>query len=266
MLERYDKWLRLACIGLGLILFSQLLRVVVRHDPLSGVTIPEVPVLASGNTNAPGAQIPGGKPPKPAGTNGAIGGATNLAATGPQGTNAPAANPTGTNRAIAGVTNLNGTNALASSSTNTTGTNGVSPKGVGSTTKVMAATDLPGRPPRGGRGGGMPGMGGMPGGGPPLPPLVQARIDRIIQSELLAPVVHPLPMALLGIAGTDVFLRTTSGQTGIVKEGAELGGVKVLRVGMNRVLVEENGEKKELTIFSGFGSESLLPKHNENSK
>jgi hypothetical protein len=71
-------------------------------------------------------------------------------------------------------------------------------------------------------------------------------------------------MALLGIAGEDAFLRTASGQTGLVKEGDSLGDLKLLRIGINRVLVEENGEKKELTIFSGYGGESLLTNDTSN--
>jgi len=78
--------------------------------------------------------------------------------------------------------------------------------------------------------------------------------------------MHPMPTALMGIAGKDVFLRTPNGQTGLIKEGEELGGVKVLRVGLNRVLVEEQGERKELTIFSGLGSESLLSTQNDSPK
>lgn len=93
-----------------------------------------------------------------------------------------------------------------------------------------------------------------------LPPSVQARVERITQSEIFGPVVRPLPMALLGIAGKDVMLRAPNGQTGLLKEGEELGGIKLLRIGANRVLIEENGEQKELTLFSGLGSESLLPK------
>jgi len=46
----------------------------------------------------------------------------------------------------------------------------------------------------------------------------------------------------------------------MVKEGKELGTIKLLKIGTNRVLIEEKGEKKELTIFSGFGGESLMPK------
>ena len=91
-----------------------------------------------------------------------------------------------------------------------------------------------------------------------LPTAVQAHVDKIVQSEILGAVVRPLPMALLGIAGKDAFLRGPDGQTGLVREGEELGAVKVLRIGTNRVLVEHEGQKKELTLFSGFGSESLI--------
>ncbi len=70
-------------------------------------------------------------------------------------------------------------------------------------------------------------------------------------------------MGLLGIAGKDALLRTASGQTGWVREGKELGGVKILQIGTNRVLVEVEGQNQELMIFSGFGSESLIPKGKE---
>jgi hypothetical protein len=99
-----------------------------------------------------------------------------------------------------------------------------------------------------------------------LPSAVQARVDRIVQSELLAPLVRPMPMALLGIAGDSVFLRATNGQTGLVREGGELGGARVLRIGTNRVLVEQDGQTKELMIFSGFGGQSLLPKDKDNAQ
>ena len=99
-----------------------------------------------------------------------------------------------------------------------------------------------------------------------LPPAISARIDRITQSEILGQIIRPLPMALLGIAGQDAFLRAPSGQTGLLKEGEELGGVKLLRIGTNRVLIELEGQQKELSVFSGFGSETLLPKEKENTK
>ena len=110
--------------------------------------------------------------------------------------------------------------------------------------------------------GGMPPgmMPGMPAKLPDLPPDIWARVDRIVDSEILGPVMRPLPMALLGIAGNVAFLRASNGQTGLVKEGDDLGGLKLLRIGINRVLVEEEGKKQELMIYSGMGGESLLPK------
>lgn len=98
-----------------------------------------------------------------------------------------------------------------------------------------------------------------------LPPAIQARVERITDSEILGPVVRPLPMGLLGIAGNVAFLRAPSGQTGLVKEGDELGGLKLLRIGINRVLIEQDGQKKELTLFSGYGGDSLLPKPKDTS-
>jgi len=97
-----------------------------------------------------------------------------------------------------------------------------------------------------------------------LPPGVQARINRITDSEILGPVTHPLPMALMGIAGEFAFLRSASGQTGLVKEGDSLGDMKLLRIGINRVLIELDGQKKELTIFDGYGGSSLLPNNSTN--
>ena len=99
---------------------------------------------------------------------------------------------------------------------------------------------------------------------PEVPPAIQARVDRIVQSEILGTIVRPLPMALIGIAGRDVLLRTATGQTGLLREGEELGGVKLLRIGTNRVLIEHEQQQKELTVFSGVGGESLLPKGEKN--
>jgi hypothetical protein len=44
----------------------------------------------------------------------------------------------------------------------------------------------------------------------------------------------------------------------LIKEGDSIGGVKLLKVGINRVLVEEDGKPKELMIFAGFGGETLM--------
>jgi len=108
----------------------------------------------------------------------------------------------------------------------------------------------------------------MRGGGKPadLPPEIKARVDRIYESELFGMVMHPVPMGLLGIAGNSAILRSPSGQTGLVKEGDSLGELKLLRIGTNRVLVEQDGKKSELMIFDGYGGESLMPKDKETSK
>jgi hypothetical protein len=99
-------------------------------------------------------------------------------------------------------------------------------------------------------------------GNPEIPPGITARIDRITQSEIFGPVQRPLPMALIGIFGNEASLRTPHGQVGWLKEGDELGGVKLVRIGTNRILVEHEGQLKELTIFGGFGGESLQEKEN----
>jgi hypothetical protein len=143
-----------------------------------------------------------------------------------------------------------GTNHVASVSAKTNLTN-----------SAIAKASVP-RLPAGVMIGGLGGRGGPP---PKLPPEIQARVDRVVESEILAPVMHPMPMALLGIAGKFAFLRAPSGQTGLVKEGDDLGEIKLLRIGTNRVLVEQDGQKKELMIFSGLGGESLMPKPTETS-
>ena len=118
----------------------------------------------------------------------------------------------------------------------------------------------------GGMPAGMPMMpGGMPGrpmgpggGGPALEPGLQARIDAIIKSQIFGAIPKPPPMALQGIAGNSAMLRGPNGQTGLISVGEEIGGIKLLKIGINRVLVEHEGNEKELTLFSGYGSESLL--------
>ena len=97
-----------------------------------------------------------------------------------------------------------------------------------------------------------------------LPPAVKSRISKITDSEILGPVMHPLPMGLLGIAGNVAFLRSANGQTGLVKEGDSLDDIKLLRIGMNRVLIELNGEKQELMIFDGYGGDSLMQNNSTN--
>lgn len=102
-----------------------------------------------------------------------------------------------------------------------------------------------------------------PGKAPSLPPEVQARVEKIKESEILGMVMRPPPMAVLGIAGKDVILRAPNGQTGLIRVGEELGGVKLLRIGTNRVLIEHENQTKELTIFQGFGGETLISQGKE---
>jgi hypothetical protein len=178
--------------------------------------------------------------------------------------------PARTNTAVAEAVAIS-TNQAEAKSSGTNLTNVVAAQKSGSNTVANLNAS------KGGTNSGPPGpmgRGGFPPGMRPdlakkdadLPPPIKARIDRITQSEILGPVMRPLPMALLGIAGSDVFLRAPNGQTGLIKEGAELGGVKLLRVGTNRVLVEQDGQKKELMIFDGFGSETLMPKEKDQEK
>jgi hypothetical protein len=154
-------------------------------------------------------------------------------------------------------TNKGGTNLLVSASTNSlTSTN--STRGG---TNSMAKSPVK-KGPAVARGG--------PGKPAELPPEIKDRVDRIVQGEILGQVIRPLPMALLGIAGESAMLRSPEGQTGLVKEGDSLGTLKLLQIGTNRVLVEVKGEgepeKKELMIFAGLGSESLLPKETKKPK
>ncbi|HAV65199.1 MAG TPA: hypothetical protein DCY13_22860 [Verrucomicrobiales bacterium] len=135
-----------------------------------------------------------------------------------------------------------------------------------SPTAMAAAPGLVVNPPPGMPMPGMPPRGGRPSKAVELPAEVKARVDFIVGSELLGPVPRPLPMAVLGIAGGDVLFRAPDGQTGLLTEGGELGGVKLLRIGTNRILIEHEGQQKELTLFSGYGGESLLPQKKETSK
>ena len=268
MLERSEKIIKIVCMALVAVLVADLAIAVFRHNPLDRAKIPELPTLASEtNTNAApangkekGKANSAGKSEKAdKGTNAVAGGVTNqtgsnvVTTSGKEvkGTNAPAvteAAKTATN-AIAGTNAVAGTNLVA-------GTNGLSGTNVAKGTNAVGAAK-PGKQAKNRiqRGG--------PGKTVELPPVIQARIDKIEESDILGRVPPPLPMGLLGIAGEYAFLRSPSGQTGLVKKGDEMGGMKLLEIGINRVLVEEGGEKKELTVFDGYGSETLLPKPND---
>jgi hypothetical protein len=277
-------------LALAAVLVFQWARLLWRGDPLAHLRIPDLPALAA-STNAPGTNsIPGTNVAaaptnvaavvtNTASTNAAaatnVVHATNLtnittstnlaAAANTVSTNAPASTNITIPTNLAATTNKAATNIV--SGTNTANATNKSNLAAG-TNSAAGPTNAVVQSEHGPRSAGSKGMAGMMPGGPPhidLPPAVQSRVDKIIESEILGPVMRPQPMALLGIADEDVFLRLTNGQTGPVKVGHEFGGIKLLRIGMNRVLIEQDGEKKELTLFGGLGSESLLPKTNETS-
>ncbi len=284
------QWLRIACLILAGLLVFQIAWTAAELRPLSLVKIPELPSLPPEATNLSAMSAPGSAGPA-RGTNRTAPAAVTNAMTNAiaRGTNVPATNAPAGSNALLSTSVINATNAHdTGSATNTnfaamaapllSGSN-VSieaPSGTNGSNATLAAgltnrasTNMAGaRGPNAGLArGGIPaaGLPMMMGGGKPaaLPPVVQAKVSRVIDSELLGTVMHPQPMALLGIAGNYAMLRTPSGQTGLVKEGDELGGVKLLTIGVNRVLVEEQGKTNELTIFSGFGGESLLPKQDK---
>lgn len=98
---------------------------------------------------------------------------------------------------------------------------------------------------------------------PKLPAEVTARVDAVYKSEIFGPVPRPLPMAVMGLIGDNVILRTPTGQEKLMGIGDEAGGVKILEIGINRVLIEQEGKQKELTLHRGYGSESLLSKEKQ---
>jgi len=273
MLERADPVLKAISLTLAMLLVFQLGRLVVRSNPLAHLKIPDLPSLPP-ETNSPASASAAtttrlDSKATSAATNVASGvSAGKVVTNAPQpnlakaDTNSPTAVPgkTGTDSGAEHRAGIKETNALARSQSASTN---LSPSPVpGSSNQSPKA--VAGPPP------GIAGMGpfgpqGVP-KAPELPLPILARVDRITDSEILGPVIRPLPAGLLGIAGDAAFLRAASGQSGVVKEGDSLGALKLLRIGINRVLVEDDGQQKELMIFSGYGGESLLPKPKEQSK
>ena len=292
MRERAEQILRIACLILAAVVVYQLAGIARRINPFHGVSVPALPALAAATNSPPGggrgtnqvvsktAAVKGtnqisaatnaAPPAAVAGTNSAsppmpVAAETNSAAQHELAKTETNAVPhletkaNETNSAPSTTAVENGTNLLAAATA--AGTNGTSVSSLTNSAKPGVRSNSP------------PQMAGMnlnpqspPGkSGNDLPPAVQAQISRITDSEILGPVIHPLPMGLTGIAGDVAFLRTATGQTGLVKEGDSIGDIKLLRIGINRVLIEQDGQKKELTIFSGYGGENLLPKQNETS-
>lgn len=295
MLERFERPLKIVCLGLAALLIFQVASVIFRGDPLASVKIPELPSLPGGTNETDkvakqGTNAPDSKKGATNGTNALISGSatnkTNLTVSGSGSTtnrtNNAAANATNASSSFTKGTNEAGSTNTVKHTDLTKGTNAANgPARTNATSAVDGKTNSakphPGGPPGAPgdmmaqmMGGGMPGFPGMPGrpggrrggGAKPvtLPAETQARVDRIIESEILGPTARPVPMALVGISDDEAFIRATNGQTGPIKIGGEMAGIKLLRIALNRVLVEQDGEKKELTLFGGVGSESLMPK------
>lgn len=243
MFERSVPILRMICLALAALIVVQVSRLAAQKDPLRDVKIPTMAAASSVSSNILTISNTLANSNRPTISNSLT---TSNVLTRSNAVTKPA-----------NLTNAPGTNSLAQAS----GKNETN-----SAPRLVSAmnpmSSMPRQAPEGMRGGPVPGGPGQ--AMPALPQAIQMRVDKITQSEILGPVIRPQPMALLGIAGRDAFLRTPVGQTGLLREGEELGGVKLLSIGTNRVLIEHEGQKKELMIFSGFGSETLLPKGKQN--
>ncbi|MGA2247826.1 MAG: hypothetical protein ABSH48_22800 [Verrucomicrobiota bacterium] len=288
--------MRIICLVLAVLVVYELAGMVARWNPFRGVTVPELPGL-TGATNGPpgtghdtnpvaGAIKGTNRPQPPMGSSPVAAGNTNLPphkSAGQQTNSMVCAGSTLPNTNLADITGPSvATNIAMASKLDSGGGSNSSPPMLSAnggtnalTAAVSTGTNAPAasKPKKSPAGvGPNPGVAGMnsnlmqPPGKPgaDLPPAIQARIARITESEILAPVMHPQPMALLGIAGEFAFLRAASGQTGLVKEGDSLDDLKLLRIGINRVLIEQDGQKKELMIFAGYGGDSLMPKDSSN--
>lgn len=97
--------------------------------------------------------------------------------------------------------------------------------------------------------------------GPKPPPEdsneLKACLNHLERSGILGRTPGPQPLVLVGFAGSSAILQLPNGQTVLLAEGEERDGVKVIKTDTNRVLVEQDGQERELTQFSGIGSESL---------
>jgi hypothetical protein len=274
MLERVEKWLKILCLLLAALLMYRVVAMAFHGNPLARLRIPSVPSLPV--TNAPAAtNTAAAKSTNATAKTGTNAASTNVAAskTNDGGTNAVSTNvvaaktngPALAQSNSVSMVGTNATNIVASKSTNatnvTTATNLVSGNAPTNAPTNSASTMIVGASgARGARRGG-PGGPMEPGKlGPDVPIAIRSRVEKIVASEIFGPIMRPMPMALLGIGDNEAFMRAPNGQTGLMKEGDELGGIKMLRIGTNRVLVDQDGQNKELMIFGGIGSETLMPK------
>lgn len=282
MREKPEVIVKYICMGLGALLFIQFVRIIWGANPLAHVAVPDLPSLADDSSVTNQATVASSNVTPPVHTARAqnSSGGTNLSVL--------ATNITATTNISMAKKNIEATTNVA-----VTTNIAVTQKNFPATTNIFARasarTNVNGSLIHGTNTNASPnanaiaarghkrrranqfvdGMGFMQGQGPQkttVTPVIQASIDRITDSEIFGPVFHPLPMALIGIAGDVAFLRGPDGQTGLVKEGDELGSIKLIKIGTNRVLIEEDGQKQELTIFDGVGGQTLLDKStNENN-
>jgi hypothetical protein len=125
---------------------------------------------------------------------------------------------------------------------------------LGSMAALRAAPDP--APPRAAS---TPAVAAQPAASAPAPPAPD-RYTTIESSGILGALPQgPPPPALLGLAGAYAIIRTPEGQTDLVAEGGTLGTVKVIKIGINRVLIEHKGKTEELNIFDGLGGQPLVP-------
>lgn len=87
---------------------------------------------------------------------------------------------------------------------------------------------------------------------------VKASIAILNKSGLFGSPPKPKPAMLIGIAGDLAFIQTGSGGMQGITVGETFQNIKLLEIDTNRVLIEEDGTKKELVIHSGMGSDSLM--------
>lgn len=252
MFERVDLILKCLCVGLATLIIFQLSGAVARSNPLEQLRLPSLRSVSTGSEKSIDKQLEAKSANSTSHVEIAKPGTTSIPASAPSDSNSVARSMASNPMPGAASMESQGQGVL------------VDPAIRLATSAAMGRRGGPALPSRSF---GPPGM--MMGSGPPLPnlpPAIQARVDRIVQSEILGQIIRPMPMGLLGVAGKDALIRTPTGQTGWLREGGELGGVKLLRIGTNRVLIDHEGQNKELTIFSGFGSETLLPKGKEKTQ
>ena len=89
---------------------------------------------------------------------------------------------------------------------------------------------------------------------------VKTSIEIMKRSGLFGSPPKPRPSTLIGIAGDMAIIQTGSGGTKAMSVDETFQNVKLLKLDTNRALIEENGKTRELTLYSGMGSESLIDK------